>query len=79
VIAGIAMPELVVLGIVEDVLETLSANPMAVQAILAERPAAEQDSILTALQHRPGRVRLAFSQETFEDWQLGASAPIVGA
>jgi len=67
---GLAMPDLMVADIVEASIAALLANGTLLDRMLESRPGAERDMVRTALQKRPGKVRLGWGGLPPEDWSV---------
>jgi hypothetical protein len=67
---GIALPELIARDVAEDAVQRLLTTAEVLDFVMTSRPQAERDEMRTAIGIRPGKVRLGWSLEPEEDWQV---------
>lgn len=66
----LVFPEIVIRNVLEGSLARLLANDAILSLAVSELSQAERDTIRTMLQMRPGKVRLGWSREPFDDWVI---------
>jgi hypothetical protein len=68
---GLSMPDLAVYDVVRAAIDALVVpGNSTVDLMLARRPDAEREMIVTALQTRPGEVRVGIPLENLHDWSV---------